>query len=366
MQRAARRRRRAWTRRASSAATAARRSAWSTSRSGRRARCSTTRACASCRRSTRSSARPRCWARSASSPTRSAPPTACSPCGTARARASTAPATRSSTATPTARRRTAACWWSPATTTAASRRRCRTRATTPLQSWHMPVVAPANVAEYLEFGLYGWALSRFSGNWVGFTALSEVVESGSTVDLDLVNARVAAWQDADDGASAATGYAPPAGRPALPLARPAVAEDRAAPARQARRGARLRARQQHRPPGRRVARTPRSASSPAARRTSTCMEVLRRLDISLDALAAAGVRLYKVGLTYPIEPTRIARVRARACEEILVDRGEGRRRRDAAARPVLQRRRAAGDRRQARRARAGRWCPRSASCGRRA
>ena len=39
-------------------------------------------------------------------------------------------------------------------------------------------VAPANVAEYLEFGLYGWALSRFSGNWVGFTALSEVVESG--------------------------------------------------------------------------------------------------------------------------------------------------------------------------------------------
>ena len=40
-----------------------------------------------------------------------------------------------------------------------------------MQSWHMPVVAPASVAEYLEFGLYGWALSRFSGNWVGFTAL---------------------------------------------------------------------------------------------------------------------------------------------------------------------------------------------------
>ena len=57
-----------------------------------------------------------------------------------------------------------------------------------MQSWHMPVVAPASVAEYLEFGLYGWALSRFSGNWVGFTALSEIVESGSTVDLDLTNA----------------------------------------------------------------------------------------------------------------------------------------------------------------------------------
>lgn len=39
-----------------------------------------------------------------------------------------------------------------------------------LQAFHMPVVSPANVAEYLEFGLYGWALSRYSGNWVGLTA----------------------------------------------------------------------------------------------------------------------------------------------------------------------------------------------------
>jgi indolepyruvate ferredoxin oxidoreductase len=78
-----------------------------------------------------------------------------------------------------------------------------------MQSWHMPVLAPANVAEYLEFGLYGWALSRFSGNWVGFTALSEVVESGSTVDLDETNARVAAWKD---GATVAaeTGFVRPA------------------------------------------------------------------------------------------------------------------------------------------------------------
>ncbi len=73
----------------------------------------------------------------------------------------------------------------------------------------MPVLAPANVAEYLEFGLYGWALSRFSGNWVGFTALSEVVESGSTVDLDETNARVAAWKTAAE-VEAATGYVRPA------------------------------------------------------------------------------------------------------------------------------------------------------------
>src|SRR6476661_10790738 len=77
------------------------------------------------------------------------------------------------------------------------------------QSWHAPIVSPGSVAEYLEFGLYGWQLSRFSGNWVGFTALSEVVESASTVDLDLVNARVATWQDADT-VRQLTGYAPPA------------------------------------------------------------------------------------------------------------------------------------------------------------
>ena len=77
-----------------------------------------------------------------------------------------------------------------------------------MQSWHMPVVAPANVAEYLEFGLYGWALSRFSGNWVGFTALSEVVESGSTVDLDQTNARVAAWKNGAE-VEAETGFVRP-------------------------------------------------------------------------------------------------------------------------------------------------------------
>src|SRR5664279_1877199 len=55
-------------------------------------------------------------------------------------------------------------------------------------AWSMPVLQPACVAEYLEFGLYGWALSRYSGAWVGMAALSEVVESAGTVDLDLVQA----------------------------------------------------------------------------------------------------------------------------------------------------------------------------------
>lgn len=47
------------------------------------------------------------------------------------------------------------------------------------------MLQPADVAEMLEFGLYGHALSRYSGAWVGLAALSEVVESGATVDLHL-------------------------------------------------------------------------------------------------------------------------------------------------------------------------------------
>ncbi len=50
-------------------------------------------------------------------------------------------------------------------------------------SWFMPTLNPASVAEYGAFGEYGYALSRFSGMWVGFKAISETVESAASVDL---------------------------------------------------------------------------------------------------------------------------------------------------------------------------------------
>src|SRR5690554_3765467 len=59
-------------------------------------------------------------------------------------------------------------------------------------SWRMPVLSPASVSELIEFGLYGWALSRASGAWVGMKAISEVVESASSVDLDAIVAGVPA------------------------------------------------------------------------------------------------------------------------------------------------------------------------------
>jgi len=50
-------------------------------------------------------------------------------------------------------------------------------------AWFMPVLNPASVSEYLAFGEYGYALSRYSGMWVGFKAISETVESACSFEL---------------------------------------------------------------------------------------------------------------------------------------------------------------------------------------
>jgi indolepyruvate ferredoxin oxidoreductase len=48
----------------------------------------------------------------------------------------------------------------------------------------IPVLNPATVDEYLELGLHGIAMSRFSGAWIAFKAISEAVETSASVDLD--------------------------------------------------------------------------------------------------------------------------------------------------------------------------------------
>ncbi|ANK81774.1 MAG: indolepyruvate ferredoxin oxidoreductase [Rhizobiales bacterium NRL2] len=48
----------------------------------------------------------------------------------------------------------------------------------------IPVLHPANVQEYLDFGLLGWAMSRFAGVAVGFKCVSETVESAASVYID--------------------------------------------------------------------------------------------------------------------------------------------------------------------------------------
>ncbi len=62
--------------------------------------------------------------------------------------------------------------------------------TVPHQSDHnmaghmMPMLYPAGIQEYLDYGLLGWAMSRYAGVWVGFKCVSELVESSASVHVD--------------------------------------------------------------------------------------------------------------------------------------------------------------------------------------
>ncbi|UIK04546.1 indolepyruvate ferredoxin oxidoreductase family protein [Neorhizobium galegae] len=62
--------------------------------------------------------------------------------------------------------------------------------TLPHQSEHnlisamVPLLSPAGVGEYIEYGLLGFAMSRYSGAWIGFKCQTEIVECSATVDLD--------------------------------------------------------------------------------------------------------------------------------------------------------------------------------------
>lgn len=47
---------------------------------------------------------------------------------------------------------------------------------------YMPVVSPAGVQEILDYGAYGYALSRFAGVWVGLKTMKDTVEATAVVD----------------------------------------------------------------------------------------------------------------------------------------------------------------------------------------
>ncbi len=49
-----------------------------------------------------------------------------------------------------------------------------------LIGWNLPIIHPANVDDYVDYGLWGWAASRFSGAWIAFKAISETVESSQS------------------------------------------------------------------------------------------------------------------------------------------------------------------------------------------
>ena len=47
----------------------------------------------------------------------------------------------------------------------------------------IPVLAPATVQDYIDLGLHGFALSRFSGLWAGIKAVTDTIEAAGIVDV---------------------------------------------------------------------------------------------------------------------------------------------------------------------------------------
>jgi indolepyruvate ferredoxin oxidoreductase len=62
--------------------------------------------------------------------------------------------------------------------------------TLPYQSDHIlkacmiPVLFPSSVQEVLDFGVHGWAMSRYAGVWVGMKCITDIVEVSASVEVD--------------------------------------------------------------------------------------------------------------------------------------------------------------------------------------
>ena len=174
-----------------------------------------------------------------------------------------------------------------------------------LIAWSMPVLNPSNIQEYLEFGLYGWALSRYSGNWVGFKAISETVEGGAVVDLPAQPT----YRMPDDYVFPPDGldYRWP-DLPSLKIER-RVAEKLNA----------VRAFARANSIDRLVAPAPGATLGivSAGKAYLDLLEALQRMGLDVERLNQLGIRLYKPGLTWPLEPNRLGAF-ADGLREILV------------------------------------------------
>ena len=154
----------------------------------------------------------------------------------------------------------------------------------------MPNLNPASVAEYMEFGLYGIALSRFSGMWVGFKAISETVESALSVEL----APYPQFKIPTDFVVPADGlhyrwpdFPGPQIEERLEAKKAATIAFAAA-----------------NPIDRKIFDIPnaRFGIVTTGKAHLDLMEALRLLDIDADAAKRIGVDVYKVGMVWPLEP----------------------------------------------------------------
>ena len=174
------------------------------------------------------------------------------------------------------------------------------------ESAMMPVLNPAGVQDILDMGLLGWAMSRYTGRWIGFKTIAETVESSASVNVNPHQLDIVLPED----------FAlPPGGLnirwPDPPLDQEMRLHQYAVAAAQAF------ARANH------IDKV--VVDSPKARlgivtTGKSYLDVLQALEyLGIDRKVAEdiGIRVYKVGMTWPLEPLGI-REFARGLEDIIV------------------------------------------------
>lgn len=170
----------------------------------------------------------------------------------------------------------------------------------------MPVLYPANVQEYLDFGLHGWAMSRYSGCWVAFKALADTVETSASVNIDPSAVNIVYPTDFT---------LPPDGLnirwPDPPLQQEArLLNNKLYAALAYCRANRLDRVVIDSP-------APRLGILTAGKSYLDVRQALDELGIDEPLAAEIGIRLYKVGMVWPLEPEGVRHF-AEGLEEILV------------------------------------------------
>ena len=170
----------------------------------------------------------------------------------------------------------------------------------------IPVLYPSGIQEMLDYGLYGWAMSRYSGCWVGMKALAEVMDSAISANLDQARLEINTPTDFElpaDGLNARW--------PDKPLQQEERLHRYKIHAAQAFcRTNRL---------DRTIIETttPRFGIVTTGKSYLDVLQALEDLDISHQQAASLGIRLYKVAMPWPLEPEGIHEF-AQGLDEILV------------------------------------------------
>jgi len=178
------------------------------------------------------------------------------------------------------------------------------------QAVGMPVLAPATVQDYLDHGLHGFAMSRVSGLWVALKAVTDTIETGGIVDVSPARLRIVLPGDVP---------MPPGG---LNLRWPEGSflqlEERLTRWKLPAAIAYARAnRLDHHAFGRRDGEPARLGIVSTGKAWLDVMQALADLGIDEASARAAGIKVWRVAMPWPLEPEGL-RGFAAGCEELLV------------------------------------------------